>query len=227
MVNILMIEDDKELAEILTEYLAGYNIKVTNYENPEVGLMALAVKKFDLIILDLSLPNIDGVETCRILRNKTDLPIIISSARSDITDKAACFSVGADDFLPKPYDSRELVLRINSLLRRCKMSVHKDKATCGNKIFELNKSKMEIKQQGQILKLTNAEFDILSYLIKKSNFVVSREEILLNVESINYESSYKSVDVLIGRLRNKIEINSKVPQYLITIRGVGYKLINE
>lgn len=222
-----MIEDDKELAEILTEYLSRYNIKVTNYENPEVGLMALAVKKFDLIILDLSLPNIDGVETCRILRNKTDIPIIISSARSDITDKTACFSVGADDFLPKPYDSRELVLRINSLLRRCKMSVNKEKTSCGNKIFELNESKMEIKQQGQILKLTNAEFDILSYLIKKSNFVVSREEILLNVESINYESSYKSVDVLIGRLRNKIEKNSKVPQYLITIRGVGYKLINE
>lgn len=223
-----MIEDDKELAEILSEFLDEYGIKITNYENPEVGMTALATKKFDLIILDLSLPNIDGVEVCRILRNKTTLPIIISSARSDITDKAACFSVGADDFLPKPYDSRELVLRINSLLRRCNLNNSaKQDPSCTNKIFELNESKMEIKKNNLPLKLTNAEFGIMSYLIKKNNFVVTREEMLLNIDCINYESSYKSVDVLIGRLRNKIEQNPKVPQYLVAIRGMGYKLINE
>ena len=105
MINILMIEDDAELAKILTIYLQQYNIKVTNYETPELGISALSLKKYDLIILDLSLPNIDGIEVCRIIRKRYDIPIIISSARSYLGDKIACFSYGADDFMAKPYDT--------------------------------------------------------------------------------------------------------------------------
>lgn len=105
MTQILMIEDDREMAEILSDYLAQYNIAVNNYETPVLALSQLRLKEYDLIILDLSLPDIDT-------------PIIISSARSDITDKAACFSMGADDYLPKPYDTKELVMRINAILRR-------------------------------------------------------------------------------------------------------------
>ena len=101
MINILMIEDDTELAYILIEYLDQYNIKVTNYESPELGISALRLKKYDLIILDLSLPEIDGIEVCRMIREHYTTPIIISSARSNIGDKVACFSYGADDFMPK------------------------------------------------------------------------------------------------------------------------------
>lgn len=226
MINVLMIEDDIELAEILIDYLKQYNINVTNYDTPELGISALNVKTFDLIILDLSLPNIDGIEVCRMIRQRHDTPIIISSARSHLGDKVACFTYGADDFMPKPYDTQELILRIKSILKRCNFQIRKKDEKEIKNTFTLNEEKMEIFKFKNRLVLTNAEYYILSYLIKKIGFVVSREELLSNVESIKYESSYKSIDVLIGRVRNKIEDNTKKPQHIISIRGVGYKFIN-
>lgn len=227
MINILMIEDDLELAEILIEYLDQYNIKVTNYESPELGISALRIKKFDLVILDLSLPEIDGIEVCRLIRSHHNVPIIISSARSNLGDKIACFSYGADDFMPKPYDTQELIFRIKSILRRCNFEIENKSEETKSKIFTHNEEKMEIIKDGKLLDLTNAEYHILAYLIKKAGFVISREELLSNVDSIKYESTYKSIDVLIGRVRNKIEDNTRKPKYILSIRGVGYKLINE
>ena len=222
-----MIEDDTELAEILIDYLDQYNIKVTNYDTPELGISALRLKKYDLIILDLSLPNIDGIEVCRMIREQHTTPIIISSARSNIGDKVACFSYGADDFMPKPYDTQELILRIKSILKRCNFQIINKKQLAKESIFTHNEDKMEIRKEDNLLELTNAEYHILAYLIKKAGFVISREEILTNVESIKYESTYKSIDVLIGRVRSKIELNSRKPRYIQSIRGVGYKLVNE
>lgn len=227
MINILMIEDDLELAEILVDYLAQYNINITNFDSPELGISALRLKKYDLIILDLSLPEIDGIEVCRIIREKYNIPIIISSARSNLGDKVACFSYGADDFMPKPYDTQELILRIKSILKRYNFSITKKEEIEKDSVFILNEERMEILKENKYLDLTNAEYHILAYMIKKEGFVISREELLSNVDSIKYESSYKSIDVLIGRVRNKIEVNSKKPKYVISIRGVGYKLVNE
>ena len=226
MTDILMIEDDRELAKILTTYLSQYNINITNYESPELGMSALNIKKYNMVILDLSLPNIDGIEVCRLIREKNNIPIIISSARSYLGDKIACFSYGADDFMPKPYDTQELILRIKSILRRTN-SITNNVLIEKKEIFTYNESKMEIYQNETLLDLTNAEYYILQYLISKSGFVISREELLTNVESIKYESSYKSIDVLIGRVRSKVEINTKRPKHIISIRGVGYKLVNE
>jgi two-component system OmpR family response regulator len=222
-----MIEDDLELAEILIEYLDQYNIKITNYETPELGFSALRIKCYDLIILDLSLPNIDGIEVCQMIREEYQTPIIISSARANLMDKIACFTYGADDFMPKPYDTQELILRIKSILRRCDLSLEKKGVPQVEASFFVNKEKMEILKKGQVLDLTNAEYYIFEYLIQKAGFVISREELLSNVQSIKYESSYKSIDVLIGRLRSKIEENSRKPKYIMSIRGVGYKLINQ
>lgn len=227
MINILMIEDDLELADILIEYLDQYNIKITNYDSPELGMSALRLKKYDLIILDLSLPEIDGIEVCKMIREHHNTPIIISSARSNLGDKIACFSYGADDFMPKPYDTQELIFRIKSILRRCNFDITKKDEIKKESTFILNEEKMEILKHDEYLHLTNAEYHILSYMIKKSGFVISREEILSNVEAIKYESTYKSIDVLIGRVRNKIEENSRKPKHILSIRGVGYKLVNE
>ncbi len=113
MINILMIEDDTEFAELLSEYLAQYDIKITNFEDPYLGLSA-GVKKYDLLILDLTLPGMDGLEVCQEVVEKYDIPIIISSARSDINDKVEGFALGADDYLPKPYDPKEMYARITS-----------------------------------------------------------------------------------------------------------------
>ncbi|MCG3660875.1 response regulator transcription factor [Aliarcobacter butzleri] len=228
MINILMIEDDTELANILVDYLKQYDIEVMNYETPELGVSALSLKKYDLIILDLSLPNIDGIEVCRLIRQRYDIPIIISSARSDLDDKIACFSSGADDFMPKPYDTQELILRIQSILKRYNHQALEKEVFLNRKpIFTCNESKMEIYQNDKLLDLTNAEFFILQYLISRAGFVVSRQELLSNVDSIKYESSYKSIDVLIGRVRAKTEENTKNPKYILSIRGVGYKLVNQ
>lgn len=223
-----MIEDDRELAEIITETLAMYNIKVTNYETPELGLSALNIKKYSLVILDLSLPNIDGIEVCKMIREKFSIPIIISSARSFLGDKIACFSYGADDYLPKPYDTQELLMRIKSILKRCDTNLVNDNRDLNKKeVFVCDDSKMEISKNGKMLHLTNAEYSILKYLISKNGYAVSREELLMNVDAIKYESSYKSIDVLIGRVRTKVEDNNKRPKHILSIRGVGYKLINE
>lgn len=227
MINILMIEDDLEIAELLKEYLARFDINLTNFDCPELGISALSVTSYDLVILDLSLPGIDGTDVCTLIRNKHSLPIIISSARSDIKDKAVCFNNGADDYLPKPYDSHELVLRINSLLRREHQMFQSTKTEETQSVFDINSEKMEITQYGRIVDFTNAEFHIMEYLISKAGYAVSREELLTNVESIKYESSYKSIDVLISRIRSKIEQNVKKPKYIISLRGIGYKLINE
>ncbi len=123
--TFLMIEDDTEFAELLSEYLAQYDIKITNFEDPYLGLSA-GVKKYDLLILDLTLPGMDGLEVCKEVVEKYDIPIIISSARSDINDKVEGFAIGADDYLPKPYDPKEMYARITSLLRRYSKSEKAD-----------------------------------------------------------------------------------------------------
>lgn len=152
-----MIEDDAELASILTNYLNQYNIKITNYETPELGISALNLKKYDLIILDLFLPNIDGIEVCKMIRQKHQIPIIISSARSYLGDKIACFSYGADDFMAKPYDTQELILRIKSILKRCNHQIIENNTELNKKeIFRFDDSKMEIYKDDELLDLTNA-----------------------------------------------------------------------
>lgn len=220
-----MIEDDLELAEILTQYLKQFNIEVTNYEEPYLALSSLKLNKYDLIILDLTLPGMDGLDVCKILVKDFNIPIIISSARSDITDKVTALQLGADDYLPKPYDPRELEVRIKTILRRFNHSnIQEDEQK--DKMFMLNEEKKEITKNGKYVKLTAGEFEVLSLLVKREGFVISREDIFDNSDILNqdYESS-GSLAVIINRIRHKIEENPKEPQYLQTIRGMGYKFI--
>ncbi len=225
MIKIAMIEDDLELAEVLCQYLKQFNMEVTNYEEPYLALSALKVNKYDLIILDLTLPGMDGLDVCKAIVKDFDIPIIISSARSDITDKVTALKMGADDYLPKPYDPRELEVRIKTILRRFNHSNTQEEET-KNKTFVLDENKKEITKNGKYIKLTAAEFEVLSLLIKREGFVISREDIFENSDILNqdYESS-GSLAVIINRIRHKIEDNLKENQYLHTIRGMGYKFI--
>lgn len=220
-----MIEDDLELAEVLTQYLKQFNMEVTNYEEPFLALSSLKINKYDLIILDLTLPGMDGLDVCKEIVKNFDIPIIISSARSDITDKVTALQLGADDYLPKPYDPRELEIRIKTILRRFNHSNIQEDETV-NKIFRLDAEKKEITKNGKYIKLTAAEFEVLSLLLKREGFIISREDIFENSDILNqdYESS-GSLAVIINRIRHKIEDNPKEPQYLHTIRGMGYKFI--
>lgn len=119
MINVLMIEDDPDFAQLLSEYLTQFNIKITNFENPKEALN-VGIQGYDCLILDLTLPGIDGLEVCREIRQKYNIPIIISSARGDLSDKVVGLQIGADDYLPKPYDPKEMHARIMSLIRRTK-----------------------------------------------------------------------------------------------------------
>ena len=220
-----MIEDDLELAEVLSLYLKQFNIEVVNFEEPFLALSSLKLQKFDLLILDLTLPGMDGLDVCKRVVDEFNIPIIISSARSDISDKVTALKLGADDYLPKPYDPRELEVRIRTILRRFNKSYEKEEPNI-KKTFILDEEKKDITKDGISIKLTAAEFEILSLFIKSEGFIVSRDDIFENSDILNsdYESS-GSLAVIINRIRHKIEDNQKEQKYLQTIRGMGYKFV--
>lgn len=216
-----MIEDDTELAGLLTNFLLKYNISVQNYEDPYLGISALDIGKFDLLILDLSLPGMDGLDICKEVREKSNIPIIISSARSDVDDKIVGLMLGADDYLPKPYEPKELYARIISVLRRYQI---KDDKQEKDDVLKLDKDAMMITFEENPLELTKAEYEILSYLIEKKNCAISRIELLNNSLSLDDEKESRSLDVIVSRLRQKLGESSKSPKYIHSIRGMGYRL---
>jgi len=225
MIKVLMIEDDLELAEILTEYLEQFDIEVDTVDDPFIGVPTLSTKDYDLVILDLTLPGLDGLEVCKDIRKRYDIPIIISSARHDIDDKINALEFGADDYMPKPYDPRELQARIKSLLRRKPDGKSSKNSALKNKDLIYDKEKSLVFLKNSELHLTKAELGILKFLLKKEGSVISRDELIYNVDSISEESTYKSIDVIIGRIRQKLGDNPKSPKYIHSVRGVGYKLV--
>ncbi len=220
--KILIIEDDPELSMILSSYLAKHGMEVISAEEPYLGMSLLTQHDFDLIILDLTLPGMDGLEVIEKIRETSDIPIIISSARDDITDKVIGLERGADDYMPKPYDPRELVTRIKTILRRTAASHEPQKPE--DEIFKLDKEGRVIEFKGQMLDLTAAEFDVLSMLIEHKNGSVSREQLIYESEHIDDESSIKNIDVIISRIRNKIAAIDSEHTYIKPVRGVGYLL---
>ena len=225
MIEIIMIEDDIELAEILSEFLKENNINVTNYPDPIVGMRAIEKQKYDLLLLDLTLPNIDGIEVCKKITKHKKIPIIISSARSDTQDKIDALEYGADDYLPKPYDPKELLARINSVLRR--YSIVPTQSILGSQYssdFTVDKDNMSVFLKGKKLDLTRAEYEILTLFMSKPNHIFSRSVIAEKCDSIRSQGDYKSIDVIIGRLRSKICEDVKHPKYILSARGFGYKL---
>ncbi len=217
----MIIEDDVELSLILSNYLRRHNMEVIEAEDPYIGLSLLTQHQFDLMILDLTLPGMDGLEMIPKIREQSNIPIIISSARDDITDKVIGLERGADDYMPKPYDPRELVTRIKTILRRTTAEDHKAEKV---ELFRVDKNSRTILFKNRLLDLTAAEYDILAMLIAHKNGSVSREQLLYESEHIDDESSIKNIDVMISRIRHKIALIDKEHSYIKPIRGVGYLL---
>ena len=217
-----MIEDDPELSLILTNYLTKHDMQVVGAEDPYIGLSLLTQHDFDLVILDLTLPGMDGLEMIPKIREHSTIPIIISSARDDITDKVIGLERGADDYMPKPYDPRELVTRIKTILRRTNTGDQSKKKK--DDIFRVDKSSRTIFFKDKLLDLTAAEYDVLSMLIAHKNGSVSREQLLYESDHIDDESSVKNIDVIISRIRHKIAKIDPDNIYIKPIRGVGYLL---
>lgn len=224
MSRILMVEDDLEITELLEQYLLKYGLSLYSVPLPSMALEKLSIEQYDLILLDLGLPEMDGLELCRIMKkNHPSTPIIISTARVDVSDKVIAFDIGADDYISKPYEPRELVARIQATIKRySKLSTIEEE-----NIFSVDKIKMLISKEGQALDLTLAEYEIFTLFLEKKHEVISREFIVNSINAIRWESSDRSIDVIIGRIRKKIGDDTKNPLYIKSIRGVGYKYIGE
>jgi two-component system OmpR family response regulator len=220
-VKIVLIEDELDMQELLKDYLKNYDYEVEAYDKP---LEALEYMKshddYDLVVLDLMLPQMDGFDVCKKIREKSDIPIIISSARGNLGDKVVAYEYGADDYLAKPYEPKELIMRINAILRRTQNKISTKKI--GE--FEINEDAMEITQEGHLLELTNIEYKIFLLLLQNKGKILSREAIS---KHLGTEMSLKdrAVDMHISNIRNKIFDDSKSAKYIKSIWGTGYKFI--
>ncbi len=221
MQEILLIEDDLDMQTLIGDYLQNYDFLVKAFDKPKEALLHLEQHKenYSLVVLDLMLPQMDGFDVCKKIRELSNIPIIISSARGEMSDKILGFNFGADDYLAKPYEPRELVLRINAILRR---STKKSKKV-GD--FEIDEANMEIKVEGLLLDLTKIEYDILHLFLQNSDKVLSRESISNAVSGIEYNSKERTIDMHISNLRQKLGDDPKDPQYIKSVWGIGYKFI--
>jgi two-component system OmpR family response regulator len=218
MGKILLVEDDLEFAELIVDFLASRSIEVEVEDDPFKALV-LDLNKFDLVLLDLGLPGIDGLEVCKEFRAKSDIPIIISSARSSVSDKVTGLQIGADDYLPKPYDPDELYARIISILRRTQgFSKEPEK-----KDFVIDEKSMDVIFKGHPLFLTNAEYEVFREIVKNDGNVVSKEQILYASPSIE-SSDGKSLEMIISKVRQKIKQYSS-EKHIVALRGRGYRIV--
>jgi len=221
--KILLIEDDVQMAELLERFLVEQKLQVSHVTRPSQAISLLKLEKFDLIILDLSLPEIDGLDLCLKIREITDIYIIISSARSDLDDKLIGFENGADDYLPKPYSPRELLARIKSIFKRDNIS----KNDAHNKRrFVVHEASTQISFDEVLLNLTLAEYEILKLLINRTGQTVSREAIANSIDSHRFDSGVESINILIGRIRKKLDPN-KYDSFIQTVRGIGYRFVEK
>lgn len=221
MQKILLIEDDLDMQTLICDYLQNYDFEVVAFAKPIEALENLEKNSdfYDLVVLDLMLPQIDGFDVCKKIRNLSSIPIIISSARGEMSDKILGFDLGADDYLAKPYEPRELVLRINSILRR----VTNKSRIVGD--FEIDEDKHEIKIDGLLLDLTKIEYDILHLFLQNTSKPLSRESIANAVSGIEYNSKDRTIDMHISNIRQKLGDDPKDSQYIKSVWGIGYKFI--
>ena len=220
MLKALLIDDDAKLGNLLSNYLTKFEIELNSTTEPTLALDLIAEDEPDLIILDVMMPKMNGFEVCSGIRKKYKIPIIMLSARGESFDRVKGLDLGADDYMAKPFEPRELVARIHSLLRRVTDEDH-----YRQDIFEVNTINREISIDGQMLSLTNMEFELLELLLANPGILFSRDDILKHLRGIEAKIFSRSIDILISRLRQKIEASAKEPIFIKTIWGKGYMFL--
>ena len=217
-----MIDDDQKLGDLLKNYLKTFDIDLSVVNDPREGITTINDLDPDLLILDVMMPHINGFDLCKKIREESNKPIIILSARGESDDKVKGIDLGADDYLSKPFEARELVARIHGLLRR----LHKDSDKNPDQIFKVDQQRLEVSLNGAILDLTTKEFELMDLFIKSPGVIFSRDEIIKEIKGIDAHLFSRSIDILISRLRHKIEDDPKDPQLIKTIWGKGYMFVD-
>ncbi|MCD6518622.1 MAG: response regulator transcription factor [Anaerolineae bacterium] len=221
--KILVVDDEAQIVHVLRGYLekAGFNV-LTAYDGRE-ALRIARQERPDLVILDLMLPEVDGLDVCRALRKDSDVPIIMLTARIEETDRIVGLELGADDYVTKPFSPREVVARVRAILRRTQPSIsHEQPLSVGE--LTLDPMKRTLTVRGKLVELTPTEFDLLRAMMAAPGRVFTRQQLLEASQGMAYEGYERTIDTHIKNLRKKIERDPRHPEYLLTVHGIGYKI---
>jgi OmpR family response regulator RpaB len=217
MHRILLIDDDEHLAAPLAAYLKRFDLQLEHAERPSTGLARLRAEAFDAAILDVMLPEMDGFELCRTIRRESDIPIVMLSARGEVMDRIVGLEIGADDYLPKPFEPRELAARLQTILRR-QRSVAAAPLPLRFDGLEIDLERRQVVRLGEVVELTGTEFDLLVLLAAEPLKVFSRDQIMSRLHGVDADLYTRSVDLLVSRLRRKLEPLDCIK----TLRNAGY-----
>jgi DNA-binding response OmpR family regulator len=223
--TILIIDDDPKLNELVAELLHDFGFETESATRPEEGLKKLRETSPDLVILDVMLPGMNGFEVCKKIRETSAIPIIMLTARGELTDKVVGLELGADDYLPKPFEPRELIARIQTILRRTHGTDKNNARQFGR--LKVDFAKHNVMLDEKVLDLTTIEFAALAFLVKNKEKVLNRDEILEELRGIECEAYNRSVDITISRLRHKLGDDPKRPVFIKTVFGTGYMFIGD
>jgi DNA-binding response OmpR family regulator len=218
-----MIDDDAKLNRLVKEYLNQFDFETVTATHPAEGMKMLERLSPDLVILDVMLPDMDGFEVCKKIRQNRSLPIIMLTARGEVADRIVGLELGADDYLPKPFEPRELAARIQSILRRVKTETPEDAMAFGSLLVDFARREATI--DGHLVDLTTNEFMALALLAKNAGRVLNRDQILEYLRGMECDAFNRSVDITISRLRQKLNDDPKNPSFIKTIWGAGYVFI--
>jgi DNA-binding response OmpR family regulator len=225
--RVLLIDDDDRLCEMLTRYLSGQGFAVERRGDGASGLALALRRAFDVLVLDVMLPDFDGFEVCRRLRKSSNVPVLMLTARGEEMDRIVGLEIGADDYLPKPFNPRELVARLRAILRRrSAVATQDENAILRFGRLEIDRGAREVRVGGKARELTSYQFDLLYALVERADRVQSREQLMESVSGHELEAFDRSIDVHISRIRAAIEDDPRRPRHIKTVRSVGYVFVS-
>jgi two-component system alkaline phosphatase synthesis response regulator PhoP len=224
--TILVVDDEPKIVKLARDYLAQGGFRVVTAADGTTAMAVARHERPDLVVLDLNLPGLDGLDVCRALRRESDVPIIMLTARVQETDRLIGLELGADDYVTKPFSPRELVARVRAVLRRVRGGLHQPGLVRAGDL-EIDLHGHRVTRAGETIRLTRTEFNLLAVLAQHPGQTFSRAQLLDRLHGVAYEGYDRSIDAHIKNLRRKLEVDPTEPRYVLTVYGVGYKFTDE
>ena len=224
--TVLVVDDEPAIVRIVRDYLERAGFEVTTAATGEAALQVFARTSPDLVILDLGLPEMDGLDVARVMRRSGDVPIIMLTARADEADRVAGLELGADDYVTKPFSAREIVARVRAVMRRAQLGAIRDEVVRVGDSIMMDAPRMQVSVDGRAVALTATEFQLLLHMARQPGRVFTRAQLLDAVHGVALESYERAIDAHVKNIRRKIERDPRAPQHLQTVFGVGYRLVD-